>query len=328
MTRKLRGRLTGALLVLCAVFAIAAPAVAQQAYPNRTIRLITPYAAGGTTDVLSRLIGPKLTERWNEAVVVDNRPGGNTIIGTEAVARAAPDGYTLLLASIDHILTPLLQQTPYDAIKSFAPVARVASSGLVLVVHPSLPANDAKELIALAKSRPGQLNFATTGRGGITHLAGALFNRTAGTQIQDIPYKGGGPALSAVIAGEVQMYFSPPIIALPHVKSGRLRTIAITSPSRSSAMPQVPTFMESGLANFQVQSWFGIFAPAATPRPVVDALSMEMARILAMPDVKERFAGLGIEPFVSTPDQFGGWVNAETAKWAEIINAAGIKAEN
>jgi len=306
---------------------LAGAAAAQQAYPARPIRLILPYAPGGSTDVLARLIGPKITESWGQSVVVDNRPGGNTMIGTQALTKAAPDGYTLLMMAIAHTIIPNLMPTPYDPIKDFTPVATIGRGELLLVVHPSVSANTLQELIALAKSRPGQLNYASASTGGPLHLAGELFNMLAGVKTQHIPYKGGGPAMLDLLGGHVQMMFSPPPEALPNVRSGKLKAIAISGPARSGAVPQVPTFAEAGMPDFTAKNWFGVLAPAGTPAPVVQKISAEIARILALPDMRERLQSQGMEAFISTPEQFGALLRSDLAMYGKIIKAANIRLE-
>jgi len=280
----------GLLLVL------AGPGAAQQAYPGKPIRFITPYAPGGATDVIARLVGQKLTESWGQQLLVDNRPGGNTVIGTEALAKSAPDGYTIILVGITHVANPSLIHTSYDAIKDFAPVATVTSNETILVVHPSVPANTLQEFIALAKSKPGQLNYATSSTGGPTHLPAELFNMLAGVKTQHIPYKGGGPAVTDLVGGQVQMMFAIPSNVVAHVKSGRLKGIVVTGTTRLSALPQVPTFNEAGLPSFDVKNWYGVLAPARTSHTIIDKLSAEIARILTLSDVRERPGSVLLHP--------------------------------
>jgi tripartite-type tricarboxylate transporter receptor subunit TctC len=309
------------------IFALPIAAAAQQAYPTKPIRIISPYPAGGTTDILARLVGAKLTEDWGQQVLVDNRPGGNTVIGSEALVRSAPDGYTLVSILTSHVIVPHLVATPYDAIKDFTAVATIASTQLVLVVHPSLPAKNLRELIALAKARPGQLNYGSGGSGTVTHLAGEYFNMLAGVKTQHIPYKGSSQALVDVVGGQVQMYFSPPIVALPHIKSGRLRPLAATGDTRISALPQVPTAAEAGLKGFELNIWYGLLAPAATPKPIIEKLSVEIAKVLALPAVKEQLVSQGMTPFGSTPEQFAALIRTDFAKYKRIVSTANIKLE-
>ncbi len=309
------------------LMAIAAPVAAQQAYPNKPIRFIVPYAAGGGTDTVTRLLAPKMTESMGQPVIVDNRPGGNTIIGTDALAKSPADGYTILFMGTSHVVNASLLTTPYDAIRDFAPVANVSSFGLILVLPPSMPVNNLQELIALAEARPGQLNYASTGTGGSQHLTGELFSIVAGIKVQHIPYKGGAPAFTDLLGGQVQMMFAVPTVSTQYIKSGRLKAIAICSESRSSAVPQVPTFTEAGLPGLDLKNWYGILATAGTPKAIIDKLSTEIAKILALPDVKEKLLSMGLEPFYSTPEQFAVLMKADVAKYAKIIKTANIKLE-
>ncbi len=309
---------------------LAASAGAQQAYPpfpSKPIRIISPYPAGGTTDILSRLVGPKLTEAWGQPVIVDNRPGGNTIIGTEAMVKSPPDGYTLLCILSSHVIVPNLAPTPYDVIKDFAAVATITSAQLVLVIHPSVPAKNLHELIALAKAKPGQLNYGSGGSGTVTHLAGEFFNNQAGIKTQHIPYKGSAQALTDTVGGQMHMYFSPPIVALPHIKSGRLRAIAMTGETRLAALQGVPTAVESGIKGFVINIWYGFLAPAATPGAIVNKLSAEIARVMSLPDLREKLSSQGMDPFISTPEQFAALIKADHAKFARIIKNSHIKLE-
>jgi tripartite-type tricarboxylate transporter receptor subunit TctC len=319
----------GSLRSMTCVCALAAActALAQSAYPSKPIRIISPYPAGGTTDILARLIGPKLTERWGQPVIVDNRPGGNTVIGSEALVRSAPDGHTLLSILTSHVIVPNLAPTPYDVIKDFAAVATIANTQLVLVVHPSVPAQNVTELIALAKTRPGQLNYGSGGSGTVTHLAGEYFNMLGGVKIQHIPYKGSAQALTDLIGGQVHTYFSPPIVALPHIKSQRLRAVAASGGKRIAALPDVPTASESGYKGFELAIWYGLLAPAATPGTVIEKLNAEIAKVLATPDIRDKLLSQGMEPFTSSPDQFAALVKADAAKFVKIIKTANIKLE-
>lgn len=311
--------------VLMLGMACAASASAQQSYPIKPIRFITPYAPGGSTTVMARLVGQKLTERWGQPVIVENRPGGNTIIGTEAAAKAAPDGYTILLVASTHVILANLTATPYDPIKDFAPVATLGVSPQALVLNASVPANTVQELIALAKSKPGQLNFASSGAGGPTHLSGELFNIIAGVKTQHVPYKGAGPATIDLIGGQVQMFYSVPINIIAHVKSGKLKGIAVTGDARLTALPQMPTFAEAGLPEFVVKTWNGILAPAGTPKQIVDKLSTEIGGILATPDAKQQLDGQGMRTFISTPEQFAALMRADMAMYLKVIRSAHIK---
>ena len=314
------------MAVLLLVLAIAVGA--QQAYPNKPVRFITPYAPGGSTTVLARLIGQKMTESWTQPVVVDNRPGASTIIGTEALSRSAPDGYTILLVSVDSVLIPQLLPTPYDIIKDFAPVGTLSASNFVLVVHPAVPAGNLKEFIALGRSNPGQLNYASAGSGTISHLVGELFSILAAVRMQHIPYKGGGPALSDLLGGHVQLFLVPPATAIAHINGGKLKGLAISGEARMLALPQVPTFGEAGLTGFDARQWYGVLAPARTPKQIIEKLSSEIARILAMPDIREKLESQGMEPFISSSAQFASLLKAEMAKYGKVIKASNIKIEN
>jgi tripartite-type tricarboxylate transporter receptor subunit TctC len=309
------------------MLAHAASACGQAAYPSKPIRIITPYSPGGTTDILSRLIGPKLTQSWGQPVIVDNRPGGNTVIGSEAMVKSAPDGHTLLCILTSHVIVPNLAPTPYDAIKDFAPVATISSSALLAATHPSVPVKTLRELVALARNKPAQLNYASGGSGTVTHLAGEYFNILAGIKTQHIPYKGSAPALTALLGGEVHFYFVPPIVAMPHLKTGRIRALASTGETRLPALPLVPTAVEAGLKGFVVTTWYGLLAPSATPRAIVDKLSAEVARILAMPDIREKLTSQGMEPLTTTPDQFAALIKSDLAKYTRVIKTANIKLE-
>jgi len=315
----------GRILTAAVLLAIAGFTAAQQSYPNKPIRFISPFPPGGGTTIVARLIGQKLTESWGQQVLVDNRPGGNTIIGSEALVRSAPDGYTIMIQASTHATNPNLLALPYDSIKDFAPVATVSSNEYMLVVNPSIPANNLQEFIALAKSKPGQLNFASTGTGSPQHLAGELFNIMTGVKMQHIPYKGSGQILPDLIGNQVQLAFMNPLNAVPHVKAGQLKAIAISGDARVPALPQVPTFTEAGLTGFDVRNWYGVFAPAATPKQIIDKLANEIARIMALPDIRDKLASQGAEPFVTTPEQFAALIKADIAKFGKIIKTANIR---
>ena len=321
-------RIFARILALGVLAVLSGALSAQQAYPNKPIRFIVPSPPGGSTDPMARLAAQKLSEKWGQSVIVDNRPGGNTIIGTEAVAKAPPDGYTILLASTAFVTTPsLVPYLPYDTIKDFSAAATIAKSRNVLVLNPSVPANSLRELIALAKSKPGQLNFASSGVGTSVHLAGELFNIMAETKIQHIPYKGSGPLISDLIGGQVQMSFQIPVSALQHIKSGKLKAIAVTGEARLATAPQIPTFAEAGLPGFDMTGWYAIVAPAATPKAIIDKISGDMAVILAMPETQEQLARQGMEHYISTPAQVAALFKADIAKYARIIKSANIKLE-
>ena len=308
---------------------LAGLASAQQpatTYPAKPIRLIVPYPPGGSTDPLARHFGPKLTEAWGQQVIVDNRPGGNTVIGTEAVAKAAPDAYTLLLFSISLAVLPsLTPNLPYDITRDFTGVAALSVTPNVLVVHPSLPVHTLQEFIAFARARPGQLNYGTSGVGGAIHLSTELFNLTAGTKLRHIPYKGSGLVVTDLIGGQIHLSFQTPIAVIPHVRSGRLRALAVAGENRLPALPQIPTFAQGGLPGYDYKAWFGILAPAGSPKDAIDKLSSEIVRIVHLPETKERLLNQGMDPFVQTPAQVTALVKADVAKYAKIVKSANIK---
>jgi tripartite-type tricarboxylate transporter receptor subunit TctC len=303
-------------------------AIAQTTYPTKAIHFITPFPPGGSLDPLTRLSAQKLSEKWGQPTVVENRPGANTIIGTSAVAKAAPDGYTILVAGTPHVVNPSLFATPYDAIKDFAPIATIARSRQILLVNPSLPVNNLQALIAMAKAKPGQLTYGSSGTGNTNHLAGELLCNLAGIKMLHIPYKGAGPAIIDLISGQLQLSFHVTISVIPHIKSGRLKPIAVSGKTRTQALPQVPVFAEAGLPAFDISGWTGMFAPAGTPKDIVDKISGEMGRILAAPDVVERLVNQGLEPLISTPEQFAALLKSDMAKFSKLIKDANIKFEN
>ncbi|MEO8203045.1 MAG: tripartite tricarboxylate transporter substrate binding protein [Betaproteobacteria bacterium] len=316
------------LLLAAAVLVFAGSALAQT-WPSKPVRLIVPYPPGGSADILARAIGQKLAERLGQQVVIDNRPGAGTAIGAEATAKAAADGYTVMLGTVSsHAINPAL--TPglkYDPVKDFAPVSLVASIPFALIVHPSLPVHSVKELIALAKSKPGALNFSSAGTGTSNHLAGELFKSMTGTFMVHIPYKGSAPALTDLIGGQVQLMFDLVLTTAPHVKSGAVRALAVTGRERSAALPGVPTVAESGVPGYEVSAWFGIFAPAGTPAAVIGTLNAETVKALRQPDLRDRMASQGAEPVTSTPEQFAAYVKEELAKWTRVVKASGMKVD-
>ncbi|HYF16421.1 MAG TPA: tripartite tricarboxylate transporter substrate binding protein [Ramlibacter sp.] len=312
------------LLLAALALAAAGPAAAQE-YPDRPIRMVTPYAPGGTTDLLARLIGQRLGERLGQSVVIENRGGGNTVIGSSLVAKAPADGYTIMLMAMPHVIVPLLFQTPYHPINDFTPVAAVAANEQVLVAHPSLPVKDVKELVALARGKPGELNFATVDSGGPGHLLMESFNNMIGAKMTQVPFKGAGPAINAIRGNQVQLYLAVPGPIVPTIKSGALKAIAVSGKSRMAALPDVPTFAEQGLANFDAKTWYGILAPAGTPRPIVQKLSGEIQRIMAAPDIQERLENLSVMPFVLGPDQLGELMRSDMARYKSIIETNNIK---
>lgn len=313
------------VLVVGVLVVLSNAAGAQQAYPNKAIRLIVPYAAGGATFVLAQLLGQKLTESMGQPVVMDVRPGVNGIIGSEAMTKSAPDGYTLLLVASSHVVTgALVKNLPYDSIKDFAPVATITFSEYVFAIYPKFPAKNVKELIDLCKSKPGAFNFSTAGEGSQGHLANALFNIKTGINVQHIAYKGSGPALNDVVSGQVQMTFQPPSIVGPFIKGGKLRALAITGKHRLPSLPEVPTFAEQGVPDLDVTSWYALLAPVGIPSPIVAKLSATINKILTLPDMKEKLDGIGMEPYISTTEQFGALMKADLAKFAKIAKDANI----
>ena len=317
-------------LMAGALVACAMPVCAQDAknYPNRPVRLVVPYAPGGTTDFAARLLAAKLAETLGQTVVVDNRPGAGSIIGSDLVAKAIPDGYTLLMVDTGFSVTPALYaKLPFDAGKDFMPVTEAMRVSNWLIVPASLAARSVNDLVALAKAKPGVLTFGSGGVGSPFHMAGEQFKIAAKLDIVHVPYKGGGPALTDLIGGHISMLFPTMTIALPHVNAGRLRALAVIAPKRSAAQPDVPTMAESGYAGVTMTSWYGVMAPTGVPRPVVEKLAGEISKVLALPDVKERLATQFAEPVGSTPAAFGKLVIGEIATWAAVAKAGGIKAE-
>ena len=317
-------------LMAGALVACAMPVCAQDAknYPNRPVRLVVPYAPGGTTDFAARLLAAKLAETLGQTVVVDNRPGAGSIIGSDLVAKAIPDGYTLLMVDTGFSVTPALYaKLPFDAGKDFMPVTEAMRVSNWLIVPASLAARSVNDLVALAKAKPGVLTFGSGGVGSPFHMAGEQFKIAAKLDIVHVPYKGGGPALTDLIGGHISMLFPTMTIALSHVNAGRLRALAVIAPKRSAAQPDVPTMAESGYAGVTMTSWYGVMAPTGVPRPVVEKLAGEISKVLALPEVKERLATQFAEPVGSTPAAFGKLVIGEIATWTAVAKAGGIKAE-
>ena len=313
------------LLIVLTASLLAAPAAAQN-YPTKPIRVIVPYAAGGNTDITARAVGTKLTAALGQHIVVENRPGAGTNIGTELVVRAPADGYTLLMGGAANAVNmSLFKNPPYNTQRDLAPVVWCVQGANVLSVHPSLPVKNLRQLIALAKARPGQLNFASSGIGGSNHMAGELFKVMAHIDIVHIPYKGNSPALADTIGGHVDMIFSGVPALLPHLRSGRLRAIAIGSLKRFAAIPTVPTFDESGLPGYQATNWFGLMAPINTPRNIIARLNSEVDKILASPDLKARFLNSGLEPRGGSPEVFAEFIQEEIKKYADVIKLAKVK---
>jgi len=315
----------GVLIVALAMALTATTVVAQQNYPSKPIRIVTPYAPGGSTSIASRWIGDKFAEAWGQQVLVDPRGGGNTTIGTEHVARSPADGYTLIFVAMTHVVVPQIMKTSYDPLKDFAPVATFDLAEEILVVNPGFPAHNLKEFIALAKAKPGEINFGHAGTGGANHLAGELFATLAGVKLQHVPYKGSSQVMGDLMGGQVQSSFMVPINAIAQVKAGKLRAIAVSGPKRLTALPQVPTFTEAGLANYDAGFWRGVLAPAATPRAIIDKLSAEMRKISTMPDILEKLHSQGQEAYYNNPEQFAELMKADHAKYGRIVKTANIR---
>jgi tripartite-type tricarboxylate transporter receptor subunit TctC len=305
--------------------ALAATATWAQTYPTRTVRIVVPYAAGGNTDIVARLIAQHLASGWGQQVIVDNRAGGATNIGSELVARAQPDGYTLLMVYPSHPVNPALKvKLPYDTIRDFAPIVLCTVGANLLSVHPSVPAKNLRELIALAKARPGQLNFATSGIGTSNHMAGELFKLMARIDITHVPYKGNAPALTDLVGGHIEMAFAGITAQVPLIKAGKITPIALSSKERFPAIPEIPTFDESGLPGYESSTWFGLMAPAATPADIVRKVHADVARILARQDIRERLMADGQIPGGGPSEQFAKFIRDEVAKYARVIKAAKV----
>jgi tripartite-type tricarboxylate transporter receptor subunit TctC len=320
-------RIVRGLLFLCfAVAAAAAPYAVAQSYPARPVRMIVPYPPGGGTDTISRLVAQKLSERWGQQVVVDNRPGANGIIGTELVARAKSDGYTFGVVIATQAINPALYpKLPYDTVKDFVPVTLMAQYPYILTVHPSVQAKSAAEFVALAKHKPGAMSYASSGNGSGPHLAFELFKSTAGIDVVHVPYKGAGPANRELITGQVQAFFNNFLAARAHIESGRIRVLGVSSLKRSPAMPDVPTLAESGVRGFDVTSWYSVIAPAGTPAAVVNRIQADIAAVLRLPEVVSRLSNDGAEPVGSTSAAFGKFLQAEIRKWDAVVKKSGIE---
>lgn len=315
-----------AAVLACA--ALATPAFAQPAYPSKPVRIISIFAPGGGNDVICRLVAQQLTERLKQQVIVENRVGANGIVGTEAVARAAPDGYTFTLIPSGHTVNAsMYKKLPFDSLKDFTPITLAGSGPLVLAVHPSLPLKNVRDLIALAKSRPGQLTYVSSGIGASGHLAGALFDTMTGTKMEHIPYKGMSLAVSDLMGGQVSMTFGTSLSVIPHVRTGRLRALATTGAQRSPALPDLPTVAESGVPGYEAGLWYGFVGPARMPPEIVQRLNAEIVAILAQPDTREKLASQGLDARSSTPDEFARVLAADIVRWAEVVQKLGLRAE-
>jgi tripartite-type tricarboxylate transporter receptor subunit TctC len=324
----MRNRSTSlAALLLASLFAASAP-VAAQDYPKKQIELVVPFVAGGTTDNVARLIAQRFSESWGQTVIVNNRPGGGSTIGHAVVAKAPPDGHTLLVTTISFAITAVMQKLPFDPIKDFAPISEFASLPLILVVHPSLPATNLKEFIAMAKSKAGGWDYASSGVGTSPHLAAEMFKSMAGVDMVHVPYKGNAEAMNAFLGGHIKIYFALVPAVLQHVKAGSLRAIAVTTEQRLPYLPDVPTIAESGFPGYEISSWQGVFAPGSTPRDVVGKINGEVVRLLSVPEVRARISLEGADPVGSSPDAFAERVKSEIAKWTKVARSAGIAGPN
>jgi tripartite-type tricarboxylate transporter receptor subunit TctC len=312
-------RLAAAALLVCCAGATA------QNYPEKSVRMIVPYAAGGNADLLARVVSQKLGEAFSQQVIVDNRAGANGVIGTELLAKAAPDGYTLAFTASGHSINPGMYKVPYDPIRDFAPICQTSSTPILIAVTAALPAKNVKALVALAKSRPGDLSYASQGNGSPGHLAGALFNSMNGVSIVHIPYKSTAQAITDLTSGQVQMMYPSATSIIPHVRAGRLRAVAIATKQRSALAPDIPTAAESGLPGFEAGIWNGMLAPAGTPPAIIEKLHATVAKIIQSADTRERILGMGADPVISTPAEFSAFIAAELKKWTKVIKDSGAK---
>ncbi len=315
--------------MLAAVLALAAAGSPAQSYPVKPVRIVVPFPPGGPTDVVVRTIAPRLAEALGQQIVTDNRAGAGGVAGTEHVAKSAPDGYTLVMGTIGGLaVSPSLNpRLGYDTLRDLAPITQSVSVTNILAVHPSVPAASVKALLALAAARPGRLNYGSSGAGTAPHLAGELLKMMGRVDIVHVPYKGSAPALTALLSGEVDFNFENTLIVLPQIAAGKVRPLAVTGAQRSKRMPELPTIAESGLPGYSASGWYGLLAPAATPREIVSRLNTEVTRMLRLPEVAERLSGLGAEPAPGTPEQFHAFIRAEIAKWAKLVKATGMKAD-
>lgn len=322
---KLRCTLTLLPMLIAAATAAAQPAMN---YPNKPLRIIVPQSAGGSTDLTARLVAQKLSDALGQPVVVDNRPGAGSIIGTDLVAKATPDGYTILVVASSITINPsLYKKLPFDPVRDLAPITQLSAFPNILVVHPAVPVKTVQELMALAKAKPGQLNYGSSGSGTGTHLSAELFKSMTGVDMVHVPYKGGGPAVTALIGGQVQLNFATIPSVLPHVRAGKLRAVAVTTLKRSSAAPEVPTIAESGVPGYDHGPWNGMLAPAKTPKAIIARLNAEVAKIVHLPEAKAVLVHEGAEPVGNAAEAFAAIIRAETVKWEKVIRAAGIKAD-
>jgi tripartite-type tricarboxylate transporter receptor subunit TctC len=310
------------------VLAVAAVGTAHAQYPAKAVRWIVPFPPGGGSDSLARIMSPKFSEALGQQIVIDNRPGAGANIGAELAAKAPPDGYTILMGNVAHAINVTLYAKPgYDIVKDFAAVNLLASTPNIVVVHPSIPVRSIQDLVALAKSRPGELDVASSGSGSSAHLAGELFNNMTGTRMNHIPYKGGGPAVAALIAGEVSVGFATTPSVIGHVKSGKLRGLAVTTSQRSPATPELPTVSEAGVKGYEAGTWYGLLVPAGTAKETISRLNSESLKVLAAPDVKQRLDAAGFEAIGGTPEQFSAYIRTEVDKWGKVVRAARVRVD-
>ena len=327
MNRIIAASLTGACLA--ANVAGAASPASKDSYPARPVRMVLPFAPGGGTDIIGRLIGQKLSELWEVPVVLDNRPGAGSTVGTAIAAKSPPDGYTIGVTSMSHAINATLYRTlPYDTVKDFEPIILTVRAPNVLVVHPSVPAKSVKELVALAKSQPGKMNFSSSGTGGVSHLSAEVFRAAAGIDIVHVPYKGAGPAMTALVGGEAQIMMATMPVLLAQMKANRVRPLAISSLKRSPLAPQLPTIAENGYPGFETDTWYGLLAPAGTPRAIVRRVNADSARVMEAPDLKVALEQQGAQPAGGTPEEFGRFIQSEIVKWAKAIRQAKVPHAN
>jgi len=316
-------------LIFAALAAVTSGGAFAQAFPAKAVRIVVPFPPGGGVDIVARVVGPRLTEGWGQQVIVENRAGASGMIGTEVAARAAPDGYTLFLGTLGNLaVNPhLFPKMTVDPLRDFAPVTLVVAVHFVMVAHPSLPVRNVKELIALAKARPGQINYSSSGAGGAPHLGGELLKRMANINLTHIPYKGSGPSFQDLLGGQVSLTFDSLLQSLPYIKSKMLRPLAVLGSKRSPLLPEVPTVAESGVPGYELTNWFGLAAPAATQRDTIAKLNADFVKVLQQPEVRERLTGMGADVVGNTPEQFGAFLKTESAKWAKLVKDADIRGE-